>query len=137
MASVSGVDYDGSQRAFPMIINGGSLTLRNVSVANNAGDVEMISNRGSLEISHSSFVSNISTQRGLLSSDVGATIRRQQPVRERRQCGLRCRDGNPHKARCFHWAAMSQRKTAAISARLATASSPMPPSARLATTADW
>jgi hypothetical protein len=74
MASVSGVDYYGSQRAFPMIINGGSLTLRNVSVANNAGDVEMISNGGSLEISHSSFVSNISTQRGLLSSDVGATI---------------------------------------------------------------
>ncbi|HET7063646.1 MAG TPA: choice-of-anchor Q domain-containing protein [Rudaea sp.] len=73
MASVSGVDYHDSQRAFPMIINGGSLTLRNVSVANNAGDVEMILNGGSVEISHSSFVSN-SSQRGLLSSDAGAAI---------------------------------------------------------------
>jgi hypothetical protein len=73
MASLSGVDYHGSTRAFPMIFNSGTLTLRNVSMANNAGDVELIFNGGSLEISHSSFVSN-SSQRGLLSSQAGAAI---------------------------------------------------------------
>jgi hypothetical protein len=74
--SLSGITYAGGGTLLePMIVNAGSLFLRNVSVVGNSGNQPLIdTSGGSVDIVQSTFASNNTGVYGVLSSDSAGTI---------------------------------------------------------------
>lgn len=75
--SISGADNFGKPLAMPLILNAGSLTLRNVTMTGNQGNEPLLATSagGTVEISHSTFARNATLPAPLLSADAGGQIK--------------------------------------------------------------